>query len=256
MSIEEFGRLEKIFSYHNKISQKCTNIGLVQLSTDHVLEPDLTKLTGTQARVLSNRVFSDSLLNSSSLYDISKRIQQSASLIAQGLALDVMMFGCTSATLMIGESEIAKYLTADHPNIPTTNPWTAAKAVFHTLNVSKIAVLSPYPTSVNYELYTQLRNAGFTVTDFASFSIKQDIYVPKIAKESIFFALENILPHSQAEIVFLSCTNLPVLDYLAEIEERFGVTAISSNSALFWHAMTLAGVQPSCSAQFGSLLHG
>ena len=45
-----------------------------------------------------------------------------------------------------------------------------------------------------------------------------------------------------AEAVFLSCTNLRTLGVLAEIEAMTGKLALSSNQAMAWHMMQLAGI--------------
>jgi maleate cis-trans isomerase len=53
--------------------------------------------------------------------------------------------------------------------------------------------------------------------------------------------------------VFLSCTNLPTLPVLAELEAELGCPVISSNAATIWQCLALLGV-PAEAAGLGMLL--
>lgn len=256
MNFEEFKVFEKSIAYTIAPRISRVHIGLVQLSTDHTLEMDWAKLIGTQAAVFSSRVYYSSHLTPQALDQIAHGISQASDLIAAGLPMDVMAFGCTSASIVIGEEKVTQLLTKNRGgNIPGTNPWTAAKASFKYLGAKKIAVLAPYPTNVNYPLYQQLTEAGFEVVTMGSLGIQHDTDITRVAKESIFEALEQMeMKRSGADLVFMSCTNLRVLDYIEELESKFGIPVVCSNSAMFWHAMCLAGQVAHCPG-YGKLLN-
>ena len=65
--------------------------------------------------------------------------------------------------------------------------------------------------------------------------------------------VERILDGAKADLVFMSCTNLRVLDHIGKLEAMFGLPIVCSNQAMFWHAMTLAGKTPRCPG-YGRLL--
>ncbi|XP_061168532.1 maleate isomerase-like [Saccostrea echinata] len=253
MTFEEFLDFQQSLSYQRSSRLDRVHIGLVQLSTDCSLEMDWAKLSGTQAAVFSSRVYYSSYLTPEELRQIAAGIPASAKLIAQDLPMDVMVFGCTSASIVIGEEEVARLLTEDHPGIPATNPWSAAKASFSHFNAKKIAVFSPYTPEVNYALHQQLSASGFDVVRLGSLGIERDTEITFVSYDSVRTGLETLLKGSDAELVFLSCTNLRVLDHLADIEEEFGIPAVCSNAAMFWHAMELAGRPASCPG-YGRLL--
>ncbi len=119
------------------------HIGLVQLSTDHSLETDLQTLAGSSAMIFSNRVYYSSSMTAEALAEISRGITQSASLIATGLPMDVMAFGCTSASIVIGNERIKELLTVENPGIPATNPWMGALAAFSHLKAKRVSVFHP-----------------------------------------------------------------------------------------------------------------
>nr|WP_269808603.1 hypothetical protein [Enterovibrio nigricans] len=117
-TVEEFKTFEIPLTYQAAPRINRTHIGLVQLSTDHSLEMDWAKLIGTQAAVFSSRVFYSSEMTPEALDNIANGISEASDLIAYGLPMDVMAFGCTSASIIIGEDRVAQLLTKNRGNIP------------------------------------------------------------------------------------------------------------------------------------------
>lgn len=251
----EFETLEIPLEYTRSPRPDKIHIGLVQLSTDHTLETDWTKLVGSSALVFSNRVYYSSILTPEALHDIARQITHAASLIAVGLRMDVMAFGCTSASMVVGSHAIEKLLTFHHPGIPATNPWAAAKAAFRHLTAEKISIFSPYPTVVNYPLYRELLAEGFEVPAIGALHIQNDTDIAAVSYDSMARGAEPILEKADTDVLFMSCTNLRVLDHIEALESRFGIPIVCSNQAMFWHAMTLAGRTPQCKG-YGRLLTG
>jgi len=251
---QEFEASEIILDYTRRPRSDKVHIGLVQLSTDHTLEMDWAKLVGKSAAVFSSRVYYSSVLTSQALKDVAKNITAAAKLIAVGLDMDVMAFGCTSASMVIGNQKIEELLTSCHPGIPATNPWTAAKAAFKRLDAEKVSIFSPYPTEVNYPLYRELVNEGFDVPAIGALRIKNDTDIPSVSIDSMASGAKQILSHSKSDILFMPCTNLRALDHLEKLENILGLPVVCSNQAMFWHAMVRAGKIPQCPG-YGYLLN-
>jgi maleate isomerase len=250
----EFNALELPLDHTRTSRPDKVHIGLVQLSTDHSLEMDWAKLIGSSALFFSTRVYYSSLMTKEALNDIAKGITNAASLIAVGLPMDVMAFGCTSASMVIGSKKIEELLTVNHPGLPATNPWTAAKAAFKHLNAEKVSVFSPYPTQVNRPLYQELLDEGFDVPAIGALGIKNDTDITAVSYEAMLKGAEQILDRAETDLLFMSCTNLRVLDHIEKLESVLGIPVICSNQAMFWHAMVLAGKSPECKG-FGQLLN-
>ena len=45
------------------------------------------------------------------------------------------------------------------------------------------------------------------------------------------------------DAIFVSCTSLRVAEAVAELERRAGVPVTSSNHAMAWHCLRLAGIE-------------
>lgn len=252
-SLLEFEKFQTHLPYSKSTRPNKVHIGLVQLSTDHTLENDWALLSKNNASIFSTRVHYNSELNIKDLQAIAQGIQSASKLIAVGLALDVMVFGCTSASLVIGEEKVTHLLTQERDFVPATNPWTASKEAFRFLKAEKIGIFSPYPTAVNRFLYQKLSQAGFDVSALVSLGIQNDTDVTLISKESMQKGIEALLSKTSLDLIFMSCTNLRVLEHLEEFERLYQVPIVSSNSALFWHAMKLAQKEASCPG-YGTLL--
>jgi maleate isomerase len=54
------------------------------------------------------------------------------------------------------------------------------------------------------------------------------------------------------DAVFVSCTSLRIAELVPELESKIGKPVISSNFAMAWHALRLAGVDD-CEPQRGRL---
>ena len=231
------------------------HIGLVQLSTDHSIERDLNMLVGSNAMIFSNRVYYSSSMTKEALAEISKGITESAGLIATGLPMDVMAFGCTSASIVIGNDKIEELLTANNPGVPATNPWAGALAAFAHLKTKRVSIFSPYPTEVNYPLYQQLVAQGLDVPTIGALRIEKDTEITKVSFDSMMDGAKRILAQAPTDALFMSCTNLRVLEHIEAIEAEVGVPIVTSTQAMYWHAMTLAKKPPKIKG-FGKLLAG
>lgn len=253
-SFDEYKQFETPLRYTPCQKNKPIHIGVVLLSTDHSLEMEWSKLHNHQSMSFCSRVYYSSTMTPTELMAIQSRIQNASELIAQGLAMDVMAFACTSASIVIGDKTIEKLLTLTRPNTPTTNPWMATKAALHHLGVNKIAVFAPYPSQINYRLYQQFVECGFSLSSVGTLGIEKDTEITKVSKESMMEGLEKILLHDKPDAIFMSCTNLRVAEHIEDMEARFQLPVISSNTALYWHALSLAGKKARCPG-FGLLLN-
>ncbi len=250
----KFSKFQTPLKYTQAPRPDKLHIGMVLLSSEHSLEMEWANLLDQQALTFNARVKHSGLLGVEALSEIRQGIVDTTNLIATGLDMDVLAFACTSASIVIGEKEVSKLLTQNKINIPATNPWTAAKAAFNYLHAKNIAVFSPYPTKTNYLLYNSLQKEGLNVCSLGSLGIENDKYVTTISKDSMFKALEKIIKGQQVDVVFMSCTNLRAIEHIEEFESYFGIPIISSNSALFWHAMHIGGKTAKCPG-YGILLN-
>jgi maleate isomerase len=218
-------------------------IGLVVLATDQTMEHEfrvLTHLPGVA--VYKSRVFNDAEIRPDTLRAIGPRIAPSVALILPGIPLGVVAFGCTSATMTLGEEAVFAEIRKERPNVACTTPVTAALAAFRALGASSIGLLTPYAPEINASLVAYFQSRGVEVGAVATFDRRDDRDAARISVASIEAAIERLAAGPRVETIFVSCTSLRVAESAAKLERLAGVPVTSSNHAMAWHCLRLAGV--------------
>ena len=86
---------------------------------------------------------------------------------------------------------------------------------------------------------------GFEIPVTASFYESDDFVVGRITSDSILESVKNIGVRDDCDGVFVSCTNLRAASVIEPAEEYLGKPVTSSNHALAWHMLRLAGISDS-----------
>jgi maleate isomerase len=170
------------------------------------------------------------------------QIARAASLILPELSVDVMAYGCTSGSLFIGPEAVHELIHTAHPQTICTTPIEAAMAALKTLETHRIALITPYADEINQRLRGHLQQNHFEVPVMGSWNEPMDAKVGRISAESIREAVLDLGRSDRVDTVFISCTSLRALSILDELENELDKPVISSNAALGWHCLRLAGV--------------
>jgi maleate isomerase len=229
-------------------------IGLVVLATDYTIEHEWRQIiTGLQGVALyESRIFNDTQITPETLLAMEPRIASAADLILPGSELDVVAYGCTSASMAIGEEKVFANIRSVRPGVLCTTPITAAFAAFRAFAANRIGVLTPYRADVNRIVADYIRARGFEVPVFGSFNEENDGVVARISPASIKNGIDKIRRLAEIDAVFVSCTSVRLVEAAADIESQIGIPVTSSNHAMAWHALRLAAIDDHL-PQFGRL---
>jgi maleate isomerase len=227
-------------------------IGLVALATDVNSEAELRRMAPPGVEIFTNRVENANPVAIANLRAMAGDVTRAARGILPGNRIDAMVFGCTSGTVAIGESEVTRLIRAARPGVPCTNPIAATLAALAVLGVQRISVLTPYTVPVNRAIAAHLGAKGFEVLSIAGFDLDQDDDMTAVTPAAILgAAIECCDP--AADLLFVSCTALRVAEVLEGLEQRLARPVVASNQALLWHALRLIGNDDPI-AGFGRLL--
>ena len=102
-------------------------------------------------------------------------------------------------------------------------------------------MLTPYRSDVNGVVRQGLLDAGFEVPVFGSFNEEMDPVVAEIETESISDALKLLTSKYEVDAAFVSCTSLRMIHAIEVLEGELGIPVTSSNHAIAWHCLRLAG---------------
>ena len=233
------------------------SIGLIVLATDQTIEYEFRKIFDLAGVALyESRIFNSATITPETLQEMEAGIAEATRLILPGLPLDVVGYGCTSGAMVIGEDNVAARIHEARPGIAWTTPMTAATAAFKTLGASRIALLTPYVEEINQAMRRHIEAKGFTVPVMGSFNEEDDHKAARIAPDSVRRAAVELGRSDLVDTVFVSCTSLRLVDVIGELETELGKPVTSSNHAIAWHALRLAGIDDPL-PQFGKLFeHG
>ncbi len=218
-------------------------IGVIVLGSDHTVEHEFRRIIDLPGVAFYEaRIRNNPRITPETLRDLEGRIAETAALILPGVPLDVVCYGCTSATMVIGEERIFELIGQARPEARVTTPITGAFAAFRAFGAQRIGVLTPYTNDINRFMRDYIQAKGFQVPVFGSFNEDNDNQVARISPASIRDALLTVGRHDDVDAVFVSCTSLRLAEVAAEVEAELGKPVTSANHAMAWHALRLAGI--------------
>lgn len=252
--IEQTMLLENLpFDTDGGIASRGT-IGLIVLATDYTIEHEWRQLFSAidGVALYQSRIYNENTITPETLRAMAPRISECAKVITPDTGVDVIAYGCTSASMAIGEEKVFEHIRSARPGSKCTTPITAAFAAFDAFKAKRIGVLTPYTAEVNKIVGEYIAARGFQVPVFGSFNEGKDTVVARITPESIEKAVREIIKHTEVDAVFVSCTSVRLMQACASLEKSLNIPLTSSNHAMAWHALRLAGIDDSL-GQFGSL---
>jgi maleate isomerase len=219
-------------------------LGLLVLATDFTIEHEWRAIMAGLPGVAlyQSRILNDAQITPETLRAMEPRIAAATDVILPGSPLDVVAYGCTSASMAIGEEKVFERIRSVRPDAKCTTPITGAFAAFRALQAKRIGVLTPYRADVNRIVADYIRARGFEVPVFGSFNEQDDGVVARITPSSVKRGVNAILSHAAVDCVFVSCTSVRLAEAARDIEAETGVPITSSNHAMAWHALRLSGV--------------
>ena len=230
------------------------SIGLIVLATDYTIEHEWRRLFANVDGVAlyQSRIHNEDKITPETLRAMEPRLTECARVITPDTPVDVMAYGCTSASMAIGEENVFARIREAKPDVRCTTPITAAFAAFDAFKAQRIGVLTPYPADVNRIVSAYIAERGYQVPVFGSFNSDRDTTVARITPQSIENGVREIISHAEVDAIFVSCTSVRLLEACAELERNLGIPLTSSNHAMGWHALRLAGIDDKL-GEFGSL---
>ena len=223
------------------------SMGLIVLQADQRIELDARQQFDPKVNLHISRIPSAETVSTDTLKQMEKDLPIAVSLLPNAVDFDVVGYGCTSGTSVIGAENIAKIVKDRCKTKHVTEPVSALIAACRHLGIERIGFLSPYVESVSTGLRETLFLSGVETPIFGSFNEEIEERVVKISTVSISDAAVE-LGRQDVDAIFLSCTNLNTLPVIKSIEEKIRKPVLSSNQVLAWHMSQLSngGLSKSC----------
>ncbi len=218
-------------------------LGLIVLETDETIENEFRQIIGEpDIATYHSRIPMRSSVTSQTLAAMEAELPAAVRLLPASANLDVIGYGCTSGATVIGSKNVANAVHAVLPDVKVTDPIASILTACVALKVDSVAFLTPYMPEVSVRMRQKLEQAGCSIAAFGSFLEEDDRVVAKITERSILAAIASAAENSNCDAVVVSCTNLRVAGIAEAAEKIVGCPVISSNTALAWNMLRLAGV--------------
>ena len=176
---------------------------------------------------------------------MSDRFAESLALFPPGYRFDVIGYGCTSASLLIGEKTVQDIIKSHIDVNHVTTPLTGVRRALRTIRARQIGYLAPYISEISSRMCSLLADEdGLQVAVAATFGEGRDSIVGCIHPQSILDAIDAIVDQASTRLdaIFISCTSLKCAAIIDTAEAKHGIPIISSNSAIAWDMARLANL--------------
>lgn len=216
-------------------------VGLIALATDFMIERDFIKIIkDKQIDFFVNRIECYNPLTKENLIRMSDKVTEVANNILPNENIDCIVYGCTSGTIAAGYDSIEKKVKAAKPNAKLTTPSSAAIKALRKFNVKRLSIFTPYSKILNDEVVEYFSKEGFEITSNNYLDIAADYDIGKVDQKFLYNILSKI-DLTDADALFISCTALPVLNIIDDLEKKLNKPVLSSNQILIWDSLESIG---------------
>jgi maleate cis-trans isomerase len=180
-----------------------------------------------------------------------EHLEESASLLAM-VEPTVIAVAHTATSYALGREGEARLLARLEGTTGTRvlTAFGAIAAALGRLGVKRLAYGTPYSVETTRQGRAHLEAHGFEIVRCERMPGVGNIYVETPERA---YQLARMVDAPEAEAVLLSGTGLPTLPVLAALEADLKKPVLSSNAAMMWHALRLAGIGEAISG-YGRLL--
>ena len=212
-------------------------IGLITLASDLRIEKDFYNVIhDKEIDLFCNRINSYNPLTNETLKKMADDIPNVTKDILPDQKLDCVAYGCTSGTIAAGYQSILEKVNLAKPNTKVTTPITSAINALQSLKIKKISIFTPYTDEINQSVINYFKKENIEVDELSYFDISSDIDIGKVDPQHLFDTLTKI-NLSKSDALFVSCTALPVLSIINELEKKINKVVLSSNQTLIWDTL-------------------
>ena len=212
-------------------------IGLITLASDLRIEKDFNNnIYDKNIDLYCNRIKSYNPLTNETLKKMADDIPKVTKDILPDQKLDCVAYACTSGTIAAGYSSIFEKVNLAKPNTKVTTPITSAINALKSLKINKLTIFTPYTDEINQSVIDYFRNENIELSELSYFDLASDLDIGRVDPNHLFDVLTKI-NLSNSDALFVSCTSLPVLSIIKELEKKINKVVLSSNQTLIWDTL-------------------
>lgn len=216
-------------------------LGLVVPSSNTTNEPEFYQHLPGGVSLYTARMHLEKA-NTTALTRMADEVERCADLL-ETADIDAVAYGCTTGSLVKGagyDEEIETRL-ADQLGVSAVATAASIKRAFDALDLQSLAIATPYIEDLNEREEQFLEEAGYDVVDIQGLELEANSDIGDQTPE-VAYRNAQALDHSDADGVFISCTNYRTFEIIEQLEADLGKPVVTSNQATLWDALRTMGV--------------
>ncbi|UVK48363.1 arylmalonate decarboxylase (plasmid) [Mesorhizobium sp. AR07] len=216
-------------------------LGFVLLAMEQTIEEDMFNLAPNGVGVHFQRAPMANKVAVETLSAMASGIGDAAALIVPEVQLDVICYACTSGSVVIGEDNVFAELTRGAPGAKPTSIISGVMRALKAVNARKITIATPYVDPVNEIERVYMEERGFEILNIQGLNIENDEDMVRVTPDYIYEFAKQV-DRADSDAIFISCGALRSVDIIQALEAESGKPVITSNQAMMWDCLRLAGV--------------
>ena len=209
-------------------------IGLLLPSSNTTMEPEFYSMAPENITIHSARM----LLQDVTITSLEKMAEDAvkAARLLSTADVDQIIYGCTSGSLLKGlkwEESLVNKIQKE-TGIPTISTARAVVKALKEIGATNVSVLTPYIEEVNIREKMFLEACGFYISNIKGLGLTDNLRIGRVLCDDIMRIID-LSPST--DCLFISCTNLPVVKFIQELESKFNIPVITSNQASMWSVL-------------------
>ena len=222
-------------------------VGVLVPFTNTNLEPDMMALAPPGVSLHFSRIGgydADEIPDEDQMAGLGAANMDEPLRLLQGIGPDVILYGCTSATLSHGpafDRDLATRIRSQS-GAKTVTAAGALLAALGALGVRRIGFASPYVPSLNDRAIAFLADEGVETVSRADVQGVLDNSGQGALTPDAVFELGLRADSPEAEAIVLSCTDMRAVEAIAKLEKAVGKPVVTSNQAMMFQTLQALGI--------------
>lgn len=228
-------------------------IGLIVPANNQVIEPEFNRMAPEGVAVYATRLPARGRLTEETFREMERGAAQAVEDLASA-GVHVIAFADMGIAFVMeegwGERRVERI--REQTGLPATTGALAMLEALRALGVRRIALATPYPKSLHARAAPFFERRGYRVVSDETLDIEDMHRVGRVRPDEVY-ALARRVDRGEAEALLILATDLRSIEVLQPLEEVLKKPVFSTNSALFWECLRLAGLRVLVSG-YGRLL--
>ena len=223
-------------------TRTAAKIGVLVPFTNTNLEPDMEMLRPPNTTIHFQRMGGydvDEIPGSDQMAGLGASDISHDLRMISGVRPDVVLYGCTSATLTHGPSfdaELAQQIKSESGALSLTAAGSLIVAI-KALGATKVGFSSPYLGEINVQAMDFMAQNGIETVRCADVGRKLGNYGQGELTPNDVYELACQADHPQAQAIILSCTDMRSVEAIDRIEATLSKPVVTSNQAMMFCLM-------------------